>query len=87
MSRSNARSSDNSSVTSVGSAASRRLPADLIKRAFLICGISNALDGSEDGLAMAHKRSQLTAEVDVSDSIIANGFFGNNCQEPESDEE
>ncbi|CAI7871751.1 unnamed protein product, partial [Closterium sp. NIES-53] len=65
----------------------KAVPADLIKRAFLTCGISNALDGSEDGLAMAHRRSQLTAEVDVDDSIIANGFFGNNCQEPESDEE
>ncbi|CAI7914064.1 unnamed protein product, partial [Closterium sp. NIES-54] len=54
---------------------------------FLTSGISNALDGSEDGLAMAHRRSQLTAEVDVDDSIIADGFFGNNCQEPESDEE
>ncbi|CAI7840762.1 unnamed protein product, partial [Closterium sp. NIES-53] len=63
------------------------VPADLIKRAFLTCGISNALDGSEDCLAMAHRRSQLTAEVDVDDSIIADGFFGNNCQEPESDEE
>ncbi|CAI7828104.1 unnamed protein product [Closterium sp. NIES-53] len=61
--------------------------ADLIKRAFLTCGISNALDGSEDGLTMAHRRSQLTAEVDVDDSIIADGIFGNNCQEPESDEE
>ncbi|CAI7930841.1 unnamed protein product [Closterium sp. NIES-54] len=47
----------------------------------------NALDGSEDGLTMAHRRSQLTAEVDVDDSIIADGIFGNNCQEPESDEE
>ncbi|CAI7874699.1 unnamed protein product [Closterium sp. NIES-54] len=65
----------------------KAVPADLIKRAFLTCGISNALDGSEDGLAMAHRRSQLTAEVDVDDSIIADGFFGNNCQEPESDEE
>ncbi|CAI7881320.1 unnamed protein product [Closterium sp. NIES-53] len=63
------------------------VPADLIKCAFLTCGISNALDGCEDGLAMAHRRSQLTAEMDVSDSIIADGFFGNNCQEPESDEE
>ncbi|CAI7800547.1 unnamed protein product [Closterium sp. NIES-54] len=87
MSRSSARSSCNSSVISVGSAASRRLPADLIKHAFLICGISNALDGSEDGLAMAHRRSQLIAEVDVDDSIIADGFFGNNCLEPKSDEE
>ncbi|CAI7905832.1 unnamed protein product [Closterium sp. NIES-54] len=65
----------------------KAVPADLIKRAFLTCGISNALDGSEDCLAMAHRRSQLTAEVDVDDSIIADGFFGNNCQEPESDEE
>ncbi|CAI7735763.1 unnamed protein product [Closterium sp. NIES-54] len=65
----------------------KAVPADLIKRAFLTCGISNALDGSEDGLAMAHRRSQLTAEVDVDDSIIADGFFGNNCQEPESDED
>ncbi|CAI7834842.1 unnamed protein product [Closterium sp. NIES-53] len=65
----------------------KAVPADLIKRAFLTCGISNALDGSEDGLTMAHRRSQLTAEVDVDDSIIADGFFGNNYQEPESDEE
>ncbi|CAI7818922.1 unnamed protein product [Closterium sp. NIES-54] len=62
----------------------KAVPADLIKHAFLTCGISNQLDGSEDGLAMAHRRSQLTAEVD---DIIADGFFGNNCQEPESDEE
>ncbi|CAI7758517.1 unnamed protein product [Closterium sp. NIES-54] len=48
---------------------------------------SAGLDGSEDCLAMAHRRSQLTAEVDVDDSIIADGFFGNNCQEPESDQE
>ncbi|CAI7926229.1 unnamed protein product [Closterium sp. NIES-53] len=65
----------------------KAVPADLIKHAFLTCGISNQLDGSEDGLAMAHRRSQLTAEVDVDDDIIADGFFGNNCQEPESDEE
>ncbi|CAI7892030.1 unnamed protein product [Closterium sp. NIES-53] len=65
----------------------KAVPADLIKRAFLTCGISNALDGSEDGLAMVHRRSQLTAEVDVDDSIIAVGLFGNNCQEPEFDEE
>ncbi|CAI7858866.1 unnamed protein product [Closterium sp. NIES-53] len=58
------------------------VPADLIKRAFLTCGIS-----SEDGLAMANRRSQLIAEVDVEDSIIADGFFGKKCQEPESDEE
>ncbi|CAI7868340.1 unnamed protein product [Closterium sp. NIES-54] len=63
------------------------VPANLIKRAFLTSGISNAVDGSEDGLAMAHRRSQLTTDVDVDDSIITDGFFGNNCQEPESDEE
>ncbi|CAI7730286.1 unnamed protein product, partial [Closterium sp. NIES-53] len=65
----------------------KAVPADLIKHAFLTCGISNQLDGNEDGLAMAHRRSQLTAEVDVDDDIIADGFFGNNCQEPKSDEE
>ncbi|CAI7787544.1 unnamed protein product [Closterium sp. NIES-54] len=63
------------------------VPANLIKRTFLTSGISNAVDGSEDGLAMAHRRSQLTTDVDVDDSIITDGFFGNNCQEPESDEE
>ncbi|CAI7905781.1 unnamed protein product, partial [Closterium sp. NIES-54] len=65
----------------------KAVPTDLIKRVLLTSGISNALDGTEDGLAMAHRRSQLTAEVNVDDSIIADGFFGNNCQEPESDEE
>ncbi|CAI7807863.1 unnamed protein product [Closterium sp. NIES-53] len=77
-------------LTRAGTIAKRAwkaVPADLIKRAFLTCGIGNALDDSEDDLAMAHRRSQLTAEVDVDDSIIANGYFGNNCQEPESDEE
>ncbi|CAI7859367.1 unnamed protein product [Closterium sp. NIES-53] len=57
----------------------KAVPAELIKRDFLTCGISNALDGSKDGLAMAHRRTQLTAEVDVDDDIIADGFFGNNC--------
>ncbi|CAI7803450.1 unnamed protein product [Closterium sp. NIES-54] len=65
----------------------RAVPAELIKKAFLTCGISNALDGSEDKLAMAHRRSQLTHEVDVDDEIHADGFWGNNCQEHESDEE
>ncbi|CAI7885126.1 unnamed protein product [Closterium sp. NIES-54] len=63
------------------------VPANLIKRAFLTCGISNALNGSEDGLVIAHRRSQLTAEVDVDDAIIADSYFGNNCQDLESDEE
>ncbi|CAI7872747.1 unnamed protein product [Closterium sp. NIES-54] len=62
-------------------------PPELIKKAFLTCGISNALDGNEDGLAMAHRWSQPTHEVDVDDDIIANGFFGNNCEEPDSDDE
>ncbi|CAI7854880.1 unnamed protein product [Closterium sp. NIES-53] len=52
----------------------RAVPAELIKKAFLACGISNALDGSEDKLAMAHRRSQLTHEVDVDDEIQADGF-------------
>ncbi|CAI7783771.1 unnamed protein product [Closterium sp. NIES-53] len=65
----------------------KAVPANLIKRAFLTCGISNALNGSEDGLVIAHRRSQLTAEVDVDDAIIADSYFGNNCQDLESDEE
>ncbi|CAI7819213.1 unnamed protein product [Closterium sp. NIES-54] len=65
----------------------RAMPAKLNKKAFMMCGISNALDGSEDKLAMAHRRSQLTHEVDVDDEIQADGFWDNNCQEPESDEE
>ncbi|CAI7793697.1 unnamed protein product [Closterium sp. NIES-54] len=63
----------------------KAMPPELKKKAFLTNGISNELDGSEDGLNMAHRRSQLTHEVDVDDEIIANGFFGNNCEEPESD--
>ncbi|CAI7880226.1 unnamed protein product [Closterium sp. NIES-53] len=65
----------------------KAVPPELIKKAFLTCGISNALDGFEDGLAMAHWQSQLTHEVDVDDEIFASGFFGNNCEEPESDDE
>ncbi|CAI7843999.1 unnamed protein product [Closterium sp. NIES-53] len=62
-------------------------PANLIKKAFLTCGISNALDGSEDHLAMAHRRSQLSHEVEVDDNIQADGFWGNNATKPESDME
>ncbi|CAI7736287.1 unnamed protein product [Closterium sp. NIES-53] len=65
----------------------KAVPADLIKKAFLTCGISNALDGSEDKLAMTHKRGQLKHEVDVDDDITADGFWGNNYPEPESDDE
>ncbi|CAI7744230.1 unnamed protein product, partial [Closterium sp. NIES-54] len=66
----------------------KAVPADLIKKAFLTCGISNALDGIEDHLVMmAHRRSQLSHEVEVDDDIQANGFWGNNATEPESDVE
>ncbi|CAI7844939.1 unnamed protein product [Closterium sp. NIES-53] len=63
------------------------VPADLIKKAFLTCGINNAFDGSEDHLVMAHRRSQLSHEVEVDDDIQADGFWGNNATEPESDVE
>ncbi|CAI7862952.1 unnamed protein product [Closterium sp. NIES-54] len=65
----------------------KAVPADLIKKAFLTCGISNALDGSEDHMVMAHRRSQLSHEVEVDDDIQADGFWGNNVTEPESDVE
>ncbi|CAI7845269.1 unnamed protein product [Closterium sp. NIES-54] len=65
----------------------KAVPADLIKKAFLTCGISNALDGSEDHMVMAHRRSQLSHEVEVDDDIQADGFWGNNAMEPESDVE
>ncbi|CAI7762667.1 unnamed protein product, partial [Closterium sp. NIES-53] len=65
----------------------KAVPADLIKKAFLTCVISNALDGSEDHLAMAHRRSQLSHEVEEDDGIQADRFWGNNTTEPESDVE
>ncbi|CAI7827898.1 unnamed protein product [Closterium sp. NIES-54] len=65
----------------------KAVPADLIKISFLTCGISNAFDGSEDHLVMAHRRSQLSHEVEVDDDIQADGFWGNNSTEPESDVE
>ncbi|CAI7866945.1 unnamed protein product [Closterium sp. NIES-54] len=65
----------------------KAMPAGLIKKAFLTCGISNALDGSEDHLVMAHRRSLLSHEVEVDDNIQADGFWGNNATEPESDVE
>ncbi|CAI7768646.1 unnamed protein product, partial [Closterium sp. NIES-54] len=65
----------------------KAVPADLIKKAFLTCGISNALDKSEDHMVMAHWRSQLSHEVEVDDDIQADGFWGNNATEPESDVE
>ncbi|CAI7747714.1 unnamed protein product [Closterium sp. NIES-53] len=65
----------------------KAVPADLIKKSFLTCGISNALDGSEDHMVMAHRRSQLSHEVEVDDDIQADGLWGNNSTEPESDVE
>ncbi|CAI7812513.1 unnamed protein product [Closterium sp. NIES-54] len=65
----------------------KAVPVDLIKKAFLTCGISNALDGSEDHLVMAHQRSQLSHEVEVDGYIQADRFWGNNATEPESDVE
>ncbi|CAI7797996.1 unnamed protein product [Closterium sp. NIES-54] len=65
----------------------KAVPADLIKKSFLTCGICNALDRSEDHLVMAHRRSQLSHEVEVDDDIQADGFWGNNSTEPESDVE
>ncbi|CAI7933670.1 unnamed protein product [Closterium sp. NIES-54] len=65
----------------------KAVPADLIKKSFLTCGISNALDGSEDQMVMAHQRSQLSHEVEVDDDIQADGFWGNNSTGPESDVE
>ncbi|CAI7732051.1 unnamed protein product [Closterium sp. NIES-54] len=63
------------------------VPADLIKKAFLTCGIGNALDGSKHHLVMVHRRSQLSHEVKVDDDIQADGLWGNNATEPESDVE
>ncbi|CAI7926820.1 unnamed protein product [Closterium sp. NIES-54] len=40
----------------------KAVSADLIKKAFLMCGISNALDRSEDHMVMADRRSQLSHE-------------------------
>ncbi|CAI7883600.1 unnamed protein product [Closterium sp. NIES-54] len=65
----------------------KAVPGDLIKKTFLTCGISNALDGSEDHLVMAQRRSQLSHEVEVDDDIQANGLWGNNSTEPKSDVE
>ncbi|CAI7851104.1 unnamed protein product [Closterium sp. NIES-53] len=55
--------------------------------AFLTCAISNALNDSADNLAMAHRRSELAAEVNIDDEVAADGYCSNNCPDPESDEE
>ncbi|CAI7769279.1 unnamed protein product [Closterium sp. NIES-54] len=70
------------------SAAWKSVPKELIQRAFLTCGISNALDGSQDKLCLQHRRDELEGEeVDMDDEIAAHGFFCNNVEEPESDSE
>ncbi|CAI7806932.1 unnamed protein product [Closterium sp. NIES-54] len=70
------------------SAAWKSVPKELIQRAFLTCGISNALDGSQDNLCLQHRRDELKGEeVDMDDEIAAHGFFCNNVEEPESDSE
>ncbi|CAI7733070.1 unnamed protein product [Closterium sp. NIES-54] len=70
------------------SAAWKSVPKELIQRAFLTCGISNALDGSQDKLCLQHRRDELEGEeVDMDDEIAAHGSFCNNVEEPESDSE
>ncbi|CAI7758259.1 unnamed protein product [Closterium sp. NIES-53] len=70
------------------SAAWKSVPKELIQRAFLTCGISNALDGSQDKLCLQHRRDELEGEeVDMDDEIAAHGFFCNNVEERESDSE
>ncbi|CAI7931670.1 unnamed protein product [Closterium sp. NIES-54] len=69
-------------------AAWKSVPKELIQWAFLTCGISNALDGSQDNLCLQHRRDELEGEeVDIDDEIAAHGFFCNNVEEPESDSE
>ncbi|CAI7891161.1 unnamed protein product [Closterium sp. NIES-54] len=70
------------------STAWKSVPKELIQRAFLTCGISNALDGSQDKLCLQHRRDELEGEeVDMDDEIAAHGFICNNVEEPESDSE
>ncbi|CAI7887685.1 unnamed protein product [Closterium sp. NIES-53] len=70
------------------SAAWKSVPKELIQRAFLTCGISNALDGSQDKLCLQHRRDELEGEeVDMDDEIAAHGLFCNNVEEPELDSE
>ncbi|CAI7877376.1 unnamed protein product [Closterium sp. NIES-54] len=65
----------------------KAVPKELIQRSFLTCGISNALDGSQDNLCMQHWRDAIKGEVELDDEIAANGFCCNNVEEPESDGE
>ncbi|CAI7896229.1 unnamed protein product [Closterium sp. NIES-53] len=63
------------------------VPKELIQRSFLTCGISNALDGSQDNLCMKHRRDAVKGEVELDDEIAADGFCCNNVEEPELDGE
>ncbi|CAI7791300.1 unnamed protein product [Closterium sp. NIES-54] len=65
----------------------KAVPKELIQRSFLTCGISNALDGSQDNLCMQHRRDTVKGEVELDDEIAADGFCCNNVEEPESDGE
>ncbi|CAI7763548.1 unnamed protein product [Closterium sp. NIES-53] len=65
----------------------KAVPKELIQRSFLTCGISNALDGSQDNLCMQHQRDAVKGEVELDDEIAADGFCCNNVEEPESDGE
>ncbi|CAI7772130.1 unnamed protein product [Closterium sp. NIES-54] len=65
----------------------KALPKELIRRSFLTCGISNALDGSQDNLCMQHSRDAVKGEVELDDEIVADGFCCNTVEEPESDGE
>ncbi|CAI7808923.1 unnamed protein product [Closterium sp. NIES-53] len=65
----------------------KAVPKELIQCSFLTCGISNALDGSQENLCMQHRRDAVKGEVELDDEIAADGFCCNNVEEPESDGE
>ncbi|CAI7863320.1 unnamed protein product [Closterium sp. NIES-53] len=52
------------------------VPEELVKKAFLTCGISSAEDGSEDHLILAHLRDK--AEVEVLEDVLDEGEDGVN---------
>ncbi|CAI7902339.1 unnamed protein product [Closterium sp. NIES-54] len=43
------------------------VPEELVKKAFVTCGISTSIDGTEDHLILAHMRDK--GEVDVLDNV------------------
>lgn len=55
-------------------AAWHEVAPEIIKKAFLTCGISNAVDGSEDHLVLAHMKEP--NQVDVNDEVEATGVAG-----------